>query len=191
MRDWIPKAIIGLGNPGAGFAATRHNAGFMVIDALAQELVGTAWSKKCRSLVKEAQVADRRVVLVKPLTYMNLSGAAVEALREECQLELKDLLLVLDDLNLPLGRIRVRRRGSAGGHNGLESVLQTVGSDEILRLRLGIGEEDLPAARKDFVLAEFPPEREADLREMIRRACEAVHTILSDGVAKAMSVFNA
>jgi PTH1 family peptidyl-tRNA hydrolase len=115
----------------------------------------------------------------------------VKLLLQEYRLETRQLLLVLDDLNLPFGRIRIRSRGSAGGHNGLESVLRTLGSAEVSRVRVGIGEEDLPADKAKFVLADFPPERDREVDELILRAVGAVKAILRDGLSQAMAVFNA
>ncbi len=183
--------IIGLGNPGERYARTRHNAGFMAVDTLARKAGITPWSVACRSLVCLTTIAGRPVVLAKPLTYMNLSGQAVRPLLVEYGLTLQDALLIVDDFNLPFGRIRLRPKGSAGGHHGLESVIKAMESEEFLRVRLGIGEDKEPQDKAEFVLSDFPPERETDLNGMIRRAGEAVKMILSDGVARAMAVFNA
>ncbi len=191
MEEPSPSLIIGLGNPGARYARTRHNAGFMVVDALAREGGAASWSEECRSRVCRVAIAGRRVLLAKPLTYMNLSGQAVCLLLSENRLTLQEAMLVVDDFNLPFGRIRVRQRGSAGGHHGLESIIRAVGSEEFLRLRLGIGEEDAPRDIAEFVLSDFPAESEAGLGDMIRRSGEAVRMILSEGVSRAMSVYNA
>ncbi len=191
MDGLTSRLIIGLGNPGVQYAATRHNVGFMVVDALAREAGIERWSSGCRSLVSRAMIGGRETLLAKPLTYMNLSGQALSLLLSEHGLLLQDTLLIVDDFNLPFGRIRLRTRGSAGGHHGLESVIRAVASEEFLRVRLGIGEEDAPVDKAQFVLSDFPPEREAELSDMIRRAAEAVKMILSDGVSRAMSVFNA
>ena len=191
MQGAITNLIIGLGNPGERYAGTRHNAGFMVVDALAREAAAERWSAECRSLVCRAQIAGRASLLAKPLTYMNLSGQAAYLLLSEHRLTLKDVLLIVDDFNLPFGRIRLRATGSAGGHHGLESIIRALQSEEIARIRLGIGDEDAPVDRAEFVLSGFPPAREAELKDMIRMAGEAVKMILTEGVARAMSVFNA
>ncbi len=183
--------IIGLGNPGERYARTRHNAGFMAVDALAREAGAARWSEECRSLVCRADIAGQAALLAKPLTYMNLSGQAVNMLLAENRLTLRDAMLIVDDFNLPFGRIRLRPRGSAGGHHGLESVIRAVESAEFLRVRLGIGEETVPQDKAEFVLSDFPPERNEELGDMIRRAGAAVRMILSEGVARAMSLFNA
>jgi len=191
MEGPAARLIVGLGNPGERYARTRHNAGFLAVDALARDSGATRWSEECRSFVIRTAIAGRQALLAKPLTYMNLSGQAVRLLLAEHGLTLQDALLIVDDFNLPFGRIRLRQRGSAGGHHGLESVIRAVESEEFLRIRLGIGEEDAPTDRAGFVLSEFPPEREEELGDMIRRAAEAVKMILSEGITRAMSVFNA
>ncbi len=187
----IHRLVVGLGNPGARYAATRHNAGFMVADELARGAKAGQWTIRCRSMVCETTVEGHAVVLAKPLTYMNLSGHAVELLLAEYGCRKEELILLFDDLNLPFGRIRIRSSGSAGGHRGLESVIAVLGSDVITRIRLGIGEEEIPADKAGFVLSEFPSARETELNEMICRAAEAARVIVSEGVDKAMSVYNA
>jgi PTH1 family peptidyl-tRNA hydrolase len=187
----VRRLVVGLGNPGTRYAATRHNVGFMVADEFARGAKAGPWTIRCRSMVCEASIDGQAVLLAKPLTYMNLSGHAVELLLAECGCDREALILVFDDLNLPFGRVRVRRRGSAGGHRGLESVIAALGSDEITRVRLGIGEEETPADKAGFVLSEFPAARGRELNEMICRAAEAVRVIVSEGVEKAMSAYNA
>ncbi len=182
---------MGLGNPGIRYQRTRHNAGYMAIDELARGTPSNLWSVRCQSLTLEAVLGTHRTVLAKPLTFMNRSGLAVRPLLEELGIDPKEMVLILDDLNLPLGRIRIRERGSSGGHNGLESVIEALNSDEILRVRLGIWEEDMPEDKSGFVLSDFPPPREAELKEMITKAAQAVKMMLDDGVTRAMSVFNA
>jgi PTH1 family peptidyl-tRNA hydrolase len=191
MDGQTPALIVGLGNPGDQYARTRHNIGFMTVDALAREAGVKHWSNECRSLVCRPVIAGRPVILAKPLTYMNLSGLAIQMLLSENRLELKDAVLIVDDFNLPFGRIRLRSGGSAGGHHGLESVIRALATEEFLRIRLGVGEDDAPDDRAEFVLSDFPPERGMELSEMIHRAGEAVKMLLSDGAARAMSVFNA
>jgi peptidyl-tRNA hydrolase, PTH1 family len=186
----LDKIIVGLGNPGEQYAGNRHNAGFMTMEALAREASGN-WSTCFLSRTCRIEIERHRVLLAEPLTYMNHSGKAVQVLLEALQRNPEDLLLVFDDLNLPLGRIRIRERGSAGGHNGLESILTILKTDEILRVRLGIGEEQMPEDKKDFVLSDFPSGKQPELNAMITNAGNAVKSILRDGVSKSMTMFNA
>lgn len=185
----LARIIIGLGNPGAQYAGNRHNVGFMVLDALAREVSGS-WSTHRLARTCRAEIHGYRVLLAEPWTYMNHSGNAVQALLAALQRGPQDLVVLLDDLSLPLGRIRVRERGSAGGHHGLESILAACGTDAIVRVRLGIGEEHMPQDKADFVLSDFPRGKQAELDDMILKAGNAVKSILSDGVAKTMAIFN-
>ncbi len=184
------KVIVGLGNPGRRYERNRHNLGFMVLDALAREESGqwlpNGFSRTCR-----IEIGGGPVLLVEPLTYMNNSGKAVQALLEALQQSPQDLLLVFDDLNLPFGRIRIRERGSAGGHHGLESILSTLSTEEVVRLRIGIGEDPMPEDKSDFVLSDFPPAKQVELNETIMKAGNAVKSILMDGISKTMAIFNA
>ncbi len=186
----LTKVIIGLGNPGEQYAQNRHNVGFMVLDALAREAFG-AWSVWMLSRVCRVEISGCQVLLAEPLTYMNHSGNAVHILLTALRRNPADLLLVVDDMNLPFGRIRIRERGSAGGHHGLESILTMLNTGEIVRVRIGIGEEQMPKDKTNFVLSDFPPEKQSELDTMISRAGNAVKSILSDGVAKTMAIFNA
>ena len=185
------RLIVGLGNPGIRYQQTRHNAGFMVLDELARGAGAPPWSAGCRSLVCVATIAAQPVLLAKPCTYMNASGSAVQLLLAEYRLDAGEMIVVLDDLNLPLGRIRIRERGSGGGHHGMESIAGMFNSDEIIRVRLGIGEENMPEDKAAFVLSAVPQGRETAWQEMITRASQAVRMMLGDGLSKAMSVFNA
>jgi len=184
------RMIVGLGNPGDRYAQTRHNVGFMVLETLARE-EGGRWSNELSCRVCGIQVAGRQVLLVEPMTYMNHSGRAIETLLMALERKPQDLMLVVDDLNLPFGKIRVRERGSAGGHHGLESILTVLNSDEIVRIRMGIGEEQMPEDKASFVLSDFAQEKQAELDDMILRAGNAIKTILRDGVSKTMAIFNA
>jgi PTH1 family peptidyl-tRNA hydrolase len=185
------KLIVGLGNPGTAYGNTRHNAGFRVVDALAEDAGAKRWRAECQSLVCAAEIEGRPALLAKPLTFMNLSGHAVRLLLNEYRLEHTDLVVVVDDYSLPLGKIRVRERGSSGGHNGLESIFRALESDEFVRVRLGIGEEEMPEDKARFVLSAFPTEREGEVQEMIFRAMRAVQAVLRVGATQAMSLFNA
>lgn len=186
----LARIIVGLGNPGEQYARNRHNVGFMVLDALARES-GGSWSVRLLSRICGIEIGDFPVLLAEPLTYMNHSGKAVHDLLSAFQRGPQDLLLVADDLNLPFGRIRIREQGSAGGHHGLESILDVLNTNEIVRVRMGIGEEQMPEDKADFVLSDFPQQKQAELNDMILKAGNAMKSILSDGVSKTMAIFNA
>lgn len=185
------RFIVGLGNPGAEYEWSRHNLGFMLIDRIAGEARAAVKRSLCRSLVGNAELGGEKVLLVKPQTYMNLSGEAVACLKAKHEFEsATGLIVVSDDLALPLGTIRIRARGSAGGHNGLKSVIAALGTDEFIRLRIGIHPEHEVSETRSFVLSEFPRSQRAQVEEVLLRGAEAVQVILRDGVEKAMSLFN-
>jgi len=184
--------IVGLGNPGAEYEWTRHNLGFMLIDKLAAKAGATVKRKECRALVGSATIENERVRLAKPQTFMNLSGEAVACLlaKGESKDSSKSLIVISDDLALPFGTIRLRERGSAGGHNGLKSIIASIGTNEFIRLRIGIQPEHPLNDAKAFVLAEFPKAQREEVEKILDKAAEAVHSVLRDGIKKAMSVFN-
>ena len=184
------KIIIGLGNPGERYARNRHNIGFMVLNELALEYKGK-WLNYALCDICRLEIARQQVLLAKPLTYMNHSGLAVHRLLSDLNRRVEDLILIADDLNLPFGRLRIRQRGSAGGHRGLASIFNALNTEDILRIRVGIGEEQMPEDKKDFVLSDFPPERYEQLQEVIHRTANAVKSMLRDGVNKTMAIFNA
>jgi len=185
----VDRIIVGLGNPGAKYARTRHNVGFMALDELARE-ASTGWISDGSARTCRVEIAGCRTLLVEPRTYMNRSGEILPALLGKYGCGARDIVVLLDDLNLPLGRIRVRERGSAGGHHGLESVMDVLDTDEVIRVRLGIGEEHMPKDKADYVLSDFPSEKQAELDDMIAKAGDAVRTILIEGVSKTMAIFN-
>jgi PTH1 family peptidyl-tRNA hydrolase len=184
------RIIVGLGNPGEQYAGNRHNIGFMVVDALARDTGAGKWSTEFLGRICTTVIDGHPVLLAEPWTYMNNSGKTVQLLLSALNRGPQDLLLILDDFSLPFGRIRIRERGSDGGHRGLESVMTVLNTDEIPRMRMGIGEEQMPEDKADFVLSDFPPGRQPELNDMIRKAEDAVKAILNDGVSKAMAVFN-
>lgn len=186
-----PAVVVGLGNPGPQYARNRHNAGFMAIDVLAADAGCGPWDLRCRTLVAPVVLEGRHALLAKPQTYMNLSGAAVSLLAANLELAPRDFVVILDDVNLPFGRLRVRPGGSAGGHHGLESILELLASKEVPRIRMGIGEENMPADKAEFVLSDFPPESEHGLRQMIGNAAAAARMMVTAGIARTMSVYNA
>jgi PTH1 family peptidyl-tRNA hydrolase len=187
--------IVGLGNPGSEYAKTRHNAGFLVIDRLARR-AGVAVKKKLRSaLVGEGTLVGQRVALAKPQTFMNLSGDAVAGLVQWYKLTPAEVVVVYDDKDLPPGRIRVRPDGGPAGHRGMTSVLAALGTQEVARVRVGIGREPEGRERDDrgvgYVLSPFAKDEAPLVEEALDRAAEAVETILTAGLEKAMLNFNA
>lgn len=184
-NTWL---IVGLGNPGQKYANTRHNAGFFVIDELARRLNAPESRKRFRGEVSEARRGDQRIVLVQPHTFMNDSGVTVREAIQWYKVPLDRVLIVVDDLDIPFGDLRVRARGSAGGHNGLKSIIQLLGSQEFARLRVGIGRGR--SATVSHVLSRFAPEEEADLPRVIERASEVAELWLDKGIIEAMNIAN-
>lgn len=184
--------IVGLGNPGAQYEWSRHNLGFMLIDKLADEAGIECKRRECQSLVGRGEVEEVSVKLVKPQTFMNLSGEAVMCLASKHKLEMpgKNLIVISDDLALPFGQIRIRERGSAGGHNGLKSIIASLGTNEFKRLRIGIQPEHPLNDTKRFVLDTFPRSARPEVEQVIERGTKALRCILRDGILKAMSEYN-
>ena len=184
--------IAGLGNPGAQYARTRHNIGFMALEKLAESW-RAGWVTESKFAVRLARVDqdERRLLLCQPQTYMNDSGEAIGALVRFYQVPLQNLLVVLDDADLPFGTIRLRPEGSSGGHHGLESIQQHLGSPQFARLRLGIGRDD-PASREitDYVLSQFRKDESELLGKVLTRACQQIECWLSEGILSAMNRFN-
>lgn len=182
--------IVGLGNPGREYERTRHNIGFRVVDEFAAQH-GLSFSKKQgRALVAEGTVADRRVIVAKPMTYMNLSGEAVRSITDFYKLPTSAILIVMDDLDLPLGTLRLREKGSAGGQNGMKHILQQLGTQEIARLRFGIGRPPGRMEAREYVLQPFAKEDEILVIETVGRATKAIETWLKFGIALAMTRHN-
>ena len=182
------KAIVGLGNPGAEYKATRHNLGFEVVDELARR-----WDVKLKSWKSIAALAvaqQHEALLAQPRTFMNLSGECVQKIGGFYHVEPSQLLVVVDDANLPLGRLRLRPMGSAGGHNGLKSIIQHIGPD-FARLRIGVGRGDPKWDLADHVLSKFGPEEAAAAAEAVGRAADAAEMFVASGIEPAMNRFNA
>lgn len=186
--------VVGLGNPGVEYQFTPHNAGFLAMDALADEYGAAVSNRRCRSLTGKAQIAGREVILAKPETYMNLSGLAVTALVKEFDVDpLKDLLVLYDELALPLGTVRVKERGSPAGHNGARSITGSLGTSDWARIRIGVGPaggEDAFRRGKDYLLT---PLRKADLNvlgDALERTVKAVEMVVARGIGAAMNEFN-
>jgi PTH1 family peptidyl-tRNA hydrolase len=184
--------IVGLGNPGKEYEWSRHNLGFMVIDKLAQDASITVNRRACSSLVGRARIDGVRTTLAKPQTFMNLSGHAVSCLlaKIESETPVKQLVVISDDLALPLGKIRIRERGTAGGHNGLKSIIAAVGTIEFVRLRIGIQPEHPISDAKGFVLDTFARSERPVVIETVEQSANAIRTIIRDGALKAMAEFN-
>jgi PTH1 family peptidyl-tRNA hydrolase len=184
------KLIAGLGNPGAKYRDTRHNVGFEVIDVLARRQGLTFESAPAEAVIARGRSVGDGVLLVKPLTSMNLSGHAIAELIRYYRVALPDVLVVLDEVQLPLGRLRARARGSHGGHNGLKSVASQLGSDEYARLRIGVGRGDDRRDLADHVLSRFDAEEREPIRTAIQRAADAAEMFATDGIEKMMNTFN-
>lgn len=182
--------IIGLGNPGADYARTRHNCGFMVIDLLAARWRVEIKKSEGYALTGEAQWGGKKILLVKPQTYMNLSGKAVAALLDVYELNLEDMLVIYDDLDLPLGKIRLRPQGGHGGHRGLMSIIDTLGTNKFPRLRVGIGRPPAGVGVVDYVLSPFTEKEQAVMEETLARAAGIVETMISRGLVAAMNEAN-
>ena len=189
MEDW--HLIVGLGNPGADYARTRHNAGFMLADSLAKRWRAD-WSaaKRFRSRLARVERNGRRALLCEPQTFMNASGEAVGAVMDFYQVPLRHLLVAVDDADLPLSEIRLRSRGSSGGHHGLESIEQRLGSRDFARLRIGIGRQSGAREITDYVLGRFGSTEAALVDKVLTVACDQVECWLGAGIQKAMSQFN-
>jgi PTH1 family peptidyl-tRNA hydrolase len=184
------KLLVGLGNPGCEYESTPHNLGFMAIDCLAEASGVKVTRREAQALTVSTELAGVRVVLAKPQTYMNLSGLAVERLLRNYELEPHDLLVLVDEIELPLGMLRIRPRGSAGGHNGLKSIVGALEADDFTRLRLGVRPDRQVEDYVSYLLGPFRPAEMASVEEMLSQASEAVRVILSEGVQKAMNRFN-
>lgn len=182
------KLIVGLGNPGPKYAGTRHNVGFDVVDELARRWQIGMGAEKFHGWFGLGEFRGKRVGLLKPTTYMNRSGQAVLAAGQFYKLELADLMVVVDDLALPVGKMRIRKSGSAGGHNGLDDIVTRLGSEAWCRLRLGIGEK--VGDQKLFVLTPFDEPDRPVIKATIKRAADAVECWLSEGADAAMNKFN-
>lgn len=183
------KMVVGLGNPGPPYANTRHNVGFAVIERLAAKLNAPNPRRLHSALVSEIQVGEQTLVLVQPMTFMNRSGQAVRPLLDAFGLTLDDLLVVYDDVALPLGTLRIRRKGSAGGHNGMKSVIGSLNSEEFARLRIGVGSPD-EGDLADYVLSPFRLSERPLVDAAIEAAAEAVLLWVNSGVEAAMNRFN-
>lgn len=185
--SWL---IVGLGNPGAEYAKTRHNLGFMLIDMLASQLQTQVKRDECRSLIGRAELVGRVAELVKPQTYMNVSGEAVSCLLAKRNRSVENLIVISDDLALPFGSIRIRPKGSHGGQNGLRSIIDCLKTQEFTRLRIGIQPEHPVRDAAKFVLENFTKSEAETLEHILKESADAVRVIVNEGVDSAMARFN-
>ena len=186
------KLIVGLGNPGPEYRETRHNVGFMVADVLAERWRVTGqWREKLNALQIKTTVGDEPVIILKPLTFMNLSGQSVSATAGFYKIEAADVFVVTDDVALPVGRLRARRDGGAGGHNGLKSIIQHLGTPAFARMRVGVGRGSADRDLSDHVLGRFEASERDTVSAAVLRAAEASEMFIADGIERVMNAFNA
>ncbi len=196
VRKQAVKLIVGLGNPGIEYQFTPHNAGFLALDRIADFCDVTIGNRRGRALTARTKLAGHDVLLAKPETFMNLSGLSVAALLRELELAPEDLIVLYDELAIPLGALRIRERGSANGHNGVKSISGVLGTEEWTRIRIGVGKQptadgrEIKSGGKDYLLAPFRKVELAVLDEVLDRAAKAVEMVLTAGVSAAMNEFN-
>ena len=181
--------IVGLGNVGAEYEGTRHNAGFMVVDALAKENEAR-WTLERRAYRTEIKVKGRTLVVIKPTTYMNLSGEAVRYWMQSEKVPLQNLLVVVDDIALPIGTLRIKKQGGAGGHNGLLNIESLLGTANYCRMRVGVGNDFARGRQVEYVLSPFAPDDLAALAPVVEKACMAIKTFATLGADRAMNLDN-
>jgi peptidyl-tRNA hydrolase, PTH1 family len=185
------KLVVGLGNPGIEYQFTPHNLGFLAVDRIAEQYGTEVSNRRCRALTGKARIGNQDVVLAKPETYMNLSGLAVRELVGELEIDpARDLLVIYDELDLPWGTIRIRQRGGTAGHNGLESIIGALGTQEFLRIRLGIAPESEVRDGAKYVLSQLKKSQYEVVDQELDAAAEAVKVIFTEGAAAAMNRFN-
>ena len=182
--------IVGLGNPGRQYENTKHNIGFITLDRFADKHDIKISKSKFRALVGEGIVEDKKVMLVKPQTFMNLSGESVSAIVDYYDIESDELFVVYDDIDIPIGSIRIRKKGSGGSHNGMKSIISRLDSDAFARFRIGIGADRGYVPLKDYVLTGFDSEHLDSIRGAVDRCVDAVDCMIVDGIEKAMQNYN-
>jgi PTH1 family peptidyl-tRNA hydrolase len=185
--NWL---IVGLGNPGTSYERTRHNLGFMLVDRLAREAQTQIKRDECRALIGRAVIENQTVELAKPQTYMNLSGESVSCLLSKPDRAVEKLVVISDDLALPLGTIRLRTKGTHGGQNGLRSIIDCLRTNEFIRLRIGIMPEHPISNTKNFVLENFAKGEIETVENILERSADAIRSVISEGIEKAMAKFN-
>jgi PTH1 family peptidyl-tRNA hydrolase len=185
------KLVVGLGNPGIEYQFTPHNLGFLTIDRIAERCKVDVTSRRCQAATAKAKIGGHELLLVKPETYMNLSGLSVRKLVEEFEINpAEGLIVVYDELDLPFGATRIRQRGGTAGHNGVESLVGSLGTGEFIRVRLGIQPDHLVRDGAKFVLAQFKKSQLEAVDELLERGADAVEAILTEGIGAAMNRFN-
>jgi len=183
--------IVGLGNPGREYENTRHNIGWATLDQLAATAGIGILEKKHKALIGKGVIDGHKVILAKPLTYMNLSGESIRELTDYYKIdESAELIVISDDISLPPGHLRIRKKGSAGGHNGLKNIILCLGHDQFIRLRVGVGEKPPKYDLKDYVLEHFPQSEKNMIEEATKRGAEAIRMIMNEGPDAAMNSFN-
>ena len=184
------KLIVGLGNPTKEYENTRHNIGFMAIDALAAEYGITVTTLKHKALVGKGMIEGQKVILAKPVTYMNLSGEAVREISDYYKIPAEDIIIIFDDISLDVGFMRIRKKGSAGGHNGMKSIIAHLGTDDFPRVKVGIGEKRPGQDLADYVLSRFPKEEMEALKKVLDDVKKAVALMVWDDIGEAMNLYN-
>ena len=183
--------IVGLGNPGMQYEKTRHNAGFMAADLLAEKYDCTLSRNKFDAVYGDTDIGGHRVIIAKPQTYMNLSGKAVVAISQFYKIPLRNIVVMFDDISLDVGKIRIRRKGSAGGHNGIKDIIELTGTEDIMRIKIGVGAKPHPNSDlKDHVLGKIPDEQTENFEGAIKNAVKAVQEIISRGIDSAMNKYS-
>ena len=186
-ENWL---IVGLGNPGAEYEKTRHNLGFMLIDLLSAEAQTQVKRTECRALIGRAEMEGRMTELVKPQTFMNLSGESVNCLLQKPERSVEKLIVISDDLALPFGKIRLRTQGSHGGQNGLRSIIDCLKTNEFIRVRIGIAPEHPVTNASDFVLGKFSKGEAETIEKVLKNSAEAIRAVVRNGVDEAMAKYN-
>ena len=184
------KLIVGLGNPGKEYEGTRHNCGFMVVDELANKLNTEINQNKFKGLYTKVKYHGEDVILLKPQTYMNLSGESVIAAMNFFKLDKEDIIVIYDDLDMPVGKLRLRKTGSAGGHNGIKNIIAHLGTQEFPRIKVGVGNKPPRMDLADYVLGRFPKEERGLMEDAFKEAAEAVEVMIKEGAGIAMNRFN-
>lgn len=184
------KIIVGLGNPGREYIATKHNIGFDAITRISDDYDISLDFKKHQAICGKGMIAGEKIILAQPQTFMNLSGESVRALVDFYKISPEDLIIIYDDISLPPGQLRIRKKGSAGGHNGIKNIIAHLGTDEFPRIKIGVGEKPGGWDLKDYVLSRFPSEEEPTIREALKMVSKACEVMIFRGIQEAMNEYN-